>query len=74
MLLECNSDLNPMKYLPSSYKEAKHFYEESEATNRPLFEISIHSKLFIAIRLLSIKVDRNISQADMDSFNCLWVN
>ncbi|XP_075091135.1 uncharacterized protein LOC142171635 [Nicotiana tabacum] len=49
-------------------KEAKYFYEQLEAASRPLSEGSIHSQLSIAVRVLSIKSDTNISQAGMDSF------
>nr|XP_016446420.1 PREDICTED: uncharacterized protein LOC107771546 [Nicotiana tabacum] len=47
--------------------EAKHFYEQLLEANRPLYEGSVHSKLSIAVRLLSIKSDSSIFQAVMDS-------
>lgn len=48
--------------------DAKHFYEQLEEASRPLREGSPHSELSVAVRLLSIKSDWNISQAAMDSF------
>ncbi|XP_019240938.1 PREDICTED: uncharacterized protein LOC109220923 [Nicotiana attenuata] len=47
--------------------EAKHFYEQLLEASRPLYEGSVHSKLSVAVRLLSIKSDSSISQASMDS-------
>ncbi|XP_070057821.1 uncharacterized protein [Nicotiana tomentosiformis] len=49
-------------------EEAKYFYEQLEAASRPLSKGSMHSQLSVAVRLLSIKSDINISQAGMDSF------
>ncbi|XP_075106867.1 uncharacterized protein LOC142179877 [Nicotiana tabacum] len=51
-----------------SNEEAKYFYEQLEAASRPLREGSMHSQLSVAVRLLSIKSDTNISQEGMDSF------
>ncbi|XP_070013433.1 uncharacterized protein [Nicotiana sylvestris] len=48
--------------------EARHFYEQLEEASRPLREGRPHSELSVAVRLLSIKSDWNISQAAMDSF------
>jgi len=48
--------------------DAKRFYEQLEEASRPLREGSPHSELSVAVRLLSIKSDWNISQAAMDSF------
>ncbi|XP_019266286.1 PREDICTED: uncharacterized protein LOC109243756 [Nicotiana attenuata] len=47
--------------------DAKCFYEQLQEAGRPLYEGSIHSKLSVAVRLLSIKSDSSISQAGMDS-------
>ncbi|XP_019253809.1 PREDICTED: uncharacterized protein LOC109232493 [Nicotiana attenuata] len=47
--------------------EAKRFYGQLLEASRPLYEGSVHSKLSVAVRLLSIKSDRSISQAGMDS-------
>nr|XP_009770751.1 PREDICTED: uncharacterized protein LOC104221384 [Nicotiana sylvestris] len=44
--------------------EAKHFYELLEAASRPLYK---DSKLSVAVRLLTIKSDWNISQAAMNA-------
>ncbi|XP_070031690.1 uncharacterized protein [Nicotiana tomentosiformis] len=49
-------------------EEAKYFYEQLEAVSCPLSGRSMHSQLSVAVRLLSIKSDTNISQAGMDSF------
>ncbi|XP_075091894.1 uncharacterized protein LOC107830110 [Nicotiana tabacum] len=47
--------------------DAKRFYEQLKEASRPLYEGSMHSKLSVAVRLLSIKSDSSISQAGMDS-------
>ncbi|XP_059299093.1 uncharacterized protein LOC132051859 isoform X2 [Lycium ferocissimum] len=47
--------------------EAKRFYEQLKEASHPLYEGSVHSKLSVAVRLLSIKSDFSISQAGMDS-------
>nr|XP_016499612.1 PREDICTED: uncharacterized protein LOC107818152 [Nicotiana tabacum] len=47
--------------------EAKRFYEQLEEASCPLYEGSMHSKLSVAVRLLTIKSDSSISQAGMDS-------
>ncbi|XP_019236736.1 PREDICTED: uncharacterized protein LOC109216969 [Nicotiana attenuata] len=47
--------------------ETKRFYEQLLEASRPLYEGSVHSKLSVAVRLLSIKSDSSISQAGMDS-------
>ncbi|XP_019240729.1 PREDICTED: uncharacterized protein LOC109220717 [Nicotiana attenuata] len=47
--------------------EAKRFYEQLVEASRPLYEGSVHSKLSVAVRLLSIKSDSSISQAGMNS-------
>ncbi|XP_070033241.1 uncharacterized protein [Nicotiana tomentosiformis] len=47
--------------------EAKHFYELLDAASRPLYEGSIHSELSVAVRLLTIKSDWNLSQAAMNA-------
>ncbi|XP_019237604.1 PREDICTED: uncharacterized protein LOC109217792 [Nicotiana attenuata] len=47
--------------------EAKHFYEQLLEASHPLYEGSVHFKLSVAVRLLSIKADSSISQAGMDS-------
>ncbi|XP_070012997.1 uncharacterized protein [Nicotiana sylvestris] len=49
-------------------EEAKYFYEQLKVASRPLKQGSMHSQLSVAVRLLSIKSDTNISQAGMDSF------
>ncbi|WMV08423.1 hypothetical protein MTR67_001808 [Solanum verrucosum] len=43
------------------------FYEQLHDCSSPLFNGSQHSKLSVAVRLLSIKSDNNISQGAMDS-------
>ncbi|XP_070010832.1 uncharacterized protein [Nicotiana sylvestris] len=48
--------------------DAKRFYEQLEEASRPLRNGSPHFELSVAVRLLSIKSDWNISQAAMDSF------
>ncbi|XP_070004824.1 uncharacterized protein [Nicotiana sylvestris] len=48
--------------------DAKCFYEQLEEASRPLRNGSPHSELSVAVRLLSIKSDWNISQTTMDSF------
>ncbi|XP_049368611.1 uncharacterized protein LOC125833494 [Solanum verrucosum] len=48
-------------------EEAKIFYEQLRDCSSPLFNGSQHSKLSVAVRLLSIKSDNNISQGVMDS-------
>ncbi|XP_070054431.1 uncharacterized protein [Nicotiana tomentosiformis] len=50
-----------------SNDEAKHLYEQLEEASHPLYEGSTHSKLSVAVRLLSIKSDSSISQVGMDS-------
>ncbi|XP_019251004.1 PREDICTED: uncharacterized protein LOC109229914 [Nicotiana attenuata] len=47
--------------------KTKHFYELLEAASRPLYKDSIHSELSLAVRLLTIKSDWNISQAAMNA-------
>ena len=47
--------------------ECKIFFEQLESASRPLYEGSPHSQLSIAVRLLSIKSDWNVSQGAMDS-------
>ncbi|XP_019246481.1 PREDICTED: uncharacterized protein LOC109226136 [Nicotiana attenuata] len=47
--------------------ESKRFYEQLLEASRPFYEGSVHSKLSVAVRLLSIKSDSSISQAGMDS-------
>nr|XP_018624256.2 uncharacterized protein LOC108944053 isoform X2 [Nicotiana tomentosiformis] len=47
--------------------EAKRFYESLESASRPLYEGSMHSELSVAVRLLTIKSDWNISQAGMNA-------
>ncbi|XP_015164399.1 uncharacterized protein [Solanum tuberosum] len=47
--------------------ECRIFFEQLETASRPLYEGSPHSQLFIALRLLSIKSDWNVSQGEMDS-------
>ncbi|XP_019228470.1 PREDICTED: uncharacterized protein LOC109209617 [Nicotiana attenuata] len=47
--------------------DARRFYEQLEEASRPLYKGSMHSKLSVAVRLLSIKSDSSISQAGMDS-------
>ncbi|XP_070032758.1 uncharacterized protein [Nicotiana tomentosiformis] len=49
-------------------EEAKYFYEQLEAGSRALSEGSMYSQFFVAVRLLNIKTNTNISQAGMDSF------
>ncbi|KAG5626218.1 hypothetical protein H5410_011436 [Solanum commersonii] len=52
----------------ASNEEANIFYEQLRDFSSPLFNGSQHSKLSIAVRLLSIKSDNNnISQGAMDS-------
>ncbi|XP_070005252.1 uncharacterized protein [Nicotiana sylvestris] len=48
--------------------DAKCFYEQLEEASRPLRDGNLHSKLSVAVRLLSIRSDWNISQAAMNSF------
>ena len=48
-------------------EEANIFYEQLRDCSSPLFNGSQHSKLSVAVRLLSIKSDNNISQGAMDS-------
>ncbi|XP_070010307.1 uncharacterized protein [Nicotiana sylvestris] len=48
--------------------DAKRFYEQLEEASRPLRKGSPHFELPVAVRLLSIKSDWNISQAAMNSF------
>ncbi|XP_070002660.1 uncharacterized protein [Nicotiana sylvestris] len=48
--------------------DVKCFYEQLEEASRPLRKGSPHSQLSVAVRLLSIKSNWNISQATMDSF------
>ncbi|XP_070042526.1 uncharacterized protein [Nicotiana tomentosiformis] len=47
--------------------DAKRFYEQLKEASRPLYEGSMHSKLSVVVRLLSIKSYSSISQAGMDS-------
>ncbi|XP_019255192.1 PREDICTED: uncharacterized protein LOC109233784 [Nicotiana attenuata] len=47
--------------------EAKSFFKQLEEASCPLYEGATHSKLSVAVRLLSIKLDNSISQAGMDS-------
>ncbi|KAM3380907.1 hypothetical protein P3S68_006480 [Capsicum galapagoense] len=47
--------------------KAKHFYEQLKEASHPLYEGAVHSKLSVAIRLLSIKSDYSISQEGMNS-------
>ncbi|XP_075074775.1 uncharacterized protein LOC142162330 [Nicotiana tabacum] len=47
--------------------DARRFYEQLEEASRPLYKGSMHSKLSVAVRLLSIKSDSSIFQAGMDS-------
>ncbi|XP_019226099.1 PREDICTED: uncharacterized protein LOC109207610 [Nicotiana attenuata] len=47
--------------------EAKLFYEQLEEASHPLYEGSMHSKLSVAVILLTIKSDSSFSQAGMDS-------
>ncbi|KAF3664818.1 putative subtilisin-like protease SDD1-like [Capsicum annuum] len=54
--------------------KAKHFYEQLNETSHPLYEGSMHSKLSVAVRLLSIKSDYFISQESMDSIIALMNN
>ncbi|KAG5608370.1 hypothetical protein H5410_019651 [Solanum commersonii] len=48
-------------------EEANIFYEQLRDCSSPLFNGSQHFKLSVAVRLLSIKFDNNISQGAMDS-------
>ncbi|WMV07899.1 hypothetical protein MTR67_001284, partial [Solanum verrucosum] len=48
-------------------EEANIFYEQLCDCSSPLFNGIQHSKLSVAVRLLSIKTDNNISQGAMDS-------
>ncbi|KAK6796413.1 hypothetical protein RDI58_004114 [Solanum bulbocastanum] len=48
-------------------EEANIFYEQLRDCSSPLFNGSQHSKLSVAVRLLSIKSDNNISQGAMNS-------
>ncbi|KAG5632082.1 hypothetical protein H5410_003799 [Solanum commersonii] len=48
-------------------EEANIFYEQLCDCSSPLFNGSQHSKLSVAVRLLSIKSDNNICQGEMDS-------
>ncbi|XP_019240825.1 PREDICTED: uncharacterized protein LOC109220814 [Nicotiana attenuata] len=52
-------------------EDAKRFYEQLQEASHPLYEGSMHSKLSVAVRLLSIKSDSSISQAGIDSIICL---
>nr|XP_033517647.1 uncharacterized protein LOC104118015 [Nicotiana tomentosiformis] len=47
--------------------DAKRFYEQLQEASRPLYEDSLHSKLSVVVKLLSIKSDSSIFQAGMDS-------
>ncbi|XP_070010780.1 uncharacterized protein [Nicotiana sylvestris] len=47
--------------------DARRFYEQLEEASRPLYKGSMHSKLSVAVRLLSIKSDSSIFQAGIDS-------
>ncbi|KAM3200811.1 hypothetical protein P3L10_033174 [Capsicum annuum] len=50
-----------------SNDEAKHFYEQLKEASHLLYEGSVHSKLSVAVRLLSIKSDYSIYQEGMNS-------
>ena len=47
--------------------QTKHFYKQLKEASHPLYEGSTHSKLSVAVRLLSIKLDYYISQEGMNS-------
>ncbi|KAF3665997.1 hypothetical protein FXO37_10786 [Capsicum annuum] len=56
-----------------SNDEAKHFYEQLKEASHLLYEGSVHSKLSVAVRLLSIKSDYSIYQEGMNSIaKCAW--
>lgn len=48
-------------------EEANTFYEQLRDVSRPFFKGSSHSKLSVAVRLLSIKSDWNVTEGAMDS-------
>ncbi|KAM3282844.1 hypothetical protein P3S67_026489 [Capsicum chacoense] len=48
-------------------EEAQRFFAQLESASQPLCEGMSHSELSVAVRLLSIKSDANISQVGMDS-------
>ncbi|XP_016574119.2 uncharacterized protein LOC107871744 [Capsicum annuum] len=47
--------------------EANHFYEQLKEASHPFYKGSMHSKLSVTVRLLSIKLDYSISQESMNS-------
>ncbi|XP_060210890.1 uncharacterized protein LOC132637885 [Lycium barbarum] len=49
-------------------EEAKRFYAKLNQASQPLKDGSPHSQLSVAVRLLSIKADNNVSEGAMDSF------
>ncbi|KAM3360740.1 putative protein isoform X1 [Capsicum galapagoense] len=60
--------IGPQKNLEEDpNEEARGFYQQLEEASHPLCEGSKHSALSVAVRLLSIKSDWNISQDAMDS-------
>ncbi|KAF3680049.1 40S ribosomal protein S3a [Capsicum annuum] len=50
-----------------SNRETGNFYEELHAASHPFFDECSHSRLSVAVRLLSIKSDWNIAKGGMDS-------
>ncbi|XP_070043072.1 uncharacterized protein [Nicotiana tomentosiformis] len=58
---------SPTNVVESPNDEAKRFYESLESASRPLHESLMHSELSVAVRLLTIKSDWNISQAGMNA-------
>ena len=49
----------------SPNEEARHFYDQLEESSCPLCERNLHSTLLVAVRLMNIKSDWNILNADI---------
>ncbi|XP_059292009.1 uncharacterized protein LOC132045446 [Lycium ferocissimum] len=64
MLLAYSLGLNLSNLLN---EEAMHFYQELEKASRPLWVGSQHSKLYVAVRMINIKLDWTVAEAAMDS-------
>ncbi|WMV51044.1 hypothetical protein MTR67_044429 [Solanum verrucosum] len=60
--------MKPEKYFDEApNEEARRFYDQLEESSRPLCEGSPHSALSVAVKLMNIKSDWNVSNAAMDS-------
>ncbi|KAG5580872.1 hypothetical protein H5410_051499 [Solanum commersonii] len=62
------SGMEPKQYFNEApNEEARCFYDQLEESSHPLCEGSLHPALSVVVRLINIKLDRNVPNVSMDS-------